>query len=143
LRPDLVRDIRRFYLLPPESYSLAELAEVWHVSLDDVRAMYFDRLGETRDDAMIRIEWMDAVKTAAAFHVYRPVDVEYALGIDFARVYGEAYRTVPVLVCLPRHIIDRVRTRPFVPAPETIAARVERIIFEALEIDEILGAVGS
>ena len=36
-RRDLFADIRRFYLFPEAAYSLADLARVWRIALDDAQ----------------------------------------------------------------------------------------------------------
>jgi hypothetical protein len=129
---DLFADIRRFYLFPKPSYSLADL----------VQAIFSDALHEARRDgsdaAAFRVQSADAVCVSSVYHVYRAVDVEEALGEDFERVRSSRWRTVPLQVHLPRFIVDRLTSIPFVPSSESVSARAERLLCEAVEAECVL-----
>ena len=141
--PDIVRDhqehlddIRRFFLQPQETYSIAELATLWNISCDDVRDIYHDKiLNECPDDpsceAQLRIAWADAVGASRAFYLFRPFDIDVALGGDFECAQSEKWRTVPILVHLPRFIAEAL---PKAPGSfnwrRTVAVRIEEFILE-------------
>lgn len=140
--PMLAVNIRRFYLFPDESYSLADLALVWRVPLDDVCAIFSDSLGGTRPDranpALFRVSRADALGAATTFHVFRPVDVERALGDDFLRVRSHRWRTVPLVIYLPSYIAGALSTITFTPRPQSLAARAERLVCETVEAECVL-----
>jgi hypothetical protein len=139
---DLFADIRRFYLFPEPSYSVADLATLWRVSHEDVQAIFSDALHEAMrnglDAPAFRVKSEDADRASSAYHVYRAVDVEEALGDDFDRVRSSRWRTVPLQVHLPRFIVDRLTSIPFVPSSESVAARAERLLCEAVEAECVL-----
>lgn len=139
---DLFADIRRFYLFPEPSYALADLATLWRVSLDDVGAIFSDTLHAARqhgsDPAAFRVHAADAVAASSAYYVYRAADVEEALGEDFERVRSSRWRTVPIQLHLPRFIVDRLTAIPFVPSRESLSARAERLLCEAVEAECVL-----
>ena len=139
---DLFADIRRFYLFPEPAYSLTDLAILWRIPLDDVQAIYSDALHQAGqhgpDAAAFRVTFEDAVGAARVYHVYRAVDVEEALGEAFERVRSSRWRTVPVEIHLPRFIVDRLTTLPLVPSCESLAARSERLLCEAVEAECVL-----
>jgi hypothetical protein len=143
ITPDLAGGIRRFYLLPEESYSLHDLADAWRLSSDDVYAIFSDELS-TADPAIanepgvLRVSRQAAVRAAHTFHVFRAVDVEVALGDDFEKVRGSRWRTVPVLLRLPRCIVDALRLLPYITSYNSVAARAERLLCETVEAQIVL-----
>lgn len=142
----LVADVRRFYLFPEESYALADLAKLWRVSLDDVCAIFSDALTSSRphgsDAGAFRVSWLDALRAATAFHIFRPVVVEQSLGKDFECARAARWRTVPLLVHLPRFIVDALAAMSFTPLPDSLAARAERLVCETVEAECLLVKLG-
>jgi len=131
-------DIRRFFLEPRESYSVGQLAALWRSSADDVRDLYHDELGDADadDPESSRIAWADAVGTSIAFNLLRPYDVERALGADFNRVRPDSWRTIPLLIHLPRFMVDALAFEGSLPCSNrTQSARLEQFLF-ALFPDE-------
>jgi hypothetical protein len=58
----------------------------------------------------------------------RPLDVERALGDDFSRVWPENWRTVSVVVHLPRFITEVIATEPSLPSELSLEARIEQFL---------------
>lgn len=140
---DQSEDIRRFYLEPDEFYSLADLAKVWRVPLDDVCLMFSDELARAAGDADVgsfRVSWANALGAATVFHVFRAVDIERALGDDFDRVRSDRWRTVRIEVHIPRFVADAIAKMPLVPSPHSLAARVERFLCEQAEAECLTAA---
>lgn len=120
--------IRRFFLQPQESYAVEDLAALWRVRPDDVCAIYHDELARTSSTG--RIEWADAAGASIAFTMLRPVDIERALGSEFGRVRPDTWRTVPILVHLPKFVIEAVTNEPALPADLALEVRVEQVLIE-------------
>lgn len=121
--------IRRFFLQPLEAYSIDDLAALWQVHPDDVRDIYFDEL---REPAVIekRIPWADALGTSIKYSMLRPFDIERALGTDFTQARTEVWRTVPILMHLPRFVADAVALDAAIPATLALDLRIERFLLE-------------
>jgi len=130
-------DIRQFFLQPKDSYSIEELACLWGVALDDVRAVYHDEILRSSEAASggassLRIPWTDAVGASFAFNVLRPYDVEIALGSDFAAVQPKRWRTVPVVLRLPAFVVDALSETS--PVRDTrLAVCIEQFVLEAFQ----------
>jgi hypothetical protein len=137
--------LRRFFLCPSERYCLADLARIWRVPPDQVVAMFFDQLGEEdrngSDPLAFEVEAVDALNAANAFHVFRPVEVEGALGDEFERARPEHWRTIPLTLHVPRFVVEAVAGFPFLPEPTSLAARTERMLCEFVEADRVLSAL--
>lgn len=135
-------ELRSFYLAPRETYSLKELAALWRVPLDDVTAMFADVLDAAErhgpDADAFRITWAEAVKAATAYHVFRAVEIEQALGADFERVRPGRWRTAPLVLHLPQFILDALTHLDIVPSVESVAARAERLLCETVQAECIL-----
>jgi hypothetical protein len=127
--------IRRFFLQPNETYSIAELAALWRVPTDDVRDIYADHLAR-ESVAGERIPWVDAVGTTVRFSMLRAVDIERALGAEFLRVRSERWCTHAVIVHIPRFIAEAIGLEPSLPSDRPLAARVEQILFELFATHE-------
>ena len=134
--------IRRFFLDPQETYTAAQLAEVWQVPVDDVRVLFHDDLASWNDDHphaidALPITWTDAVTVTAKFNMLRAVDVENALSADFERVRPPSWRTVPFIISLPLWLIDAIETDlgiiALAPSNATVAMRVERAMLDLFE----------
>lgn len=146
--PDCAAEIRRFYLFPEESYSLGDLSRMWRTTLDDVCAIFSDELATaeppiTDDPGQFRVSWATAAHAVTTFHVVRPFDIEVALGDDFDRVRESRWRTVPVIVHLPRFVVDALQRLPFLPPSHSITERVERLVCDHLEAEVSLRALHS
>lgn len=145
LPDDRIVEIRRFFLYPGRRYSLGELAQIWRVPAAAVVAMFCDELAEAdRDGAdplTFEVDAAGAQRAAAAYHVFRPVEVEEALGEELERVRPESWRTIPLTVHLPRFLVDVLVEIPFLPEPGSLDARAERLLCELLETDRILGSM--
>ena len=120
--------IRRFFLQPLEAYSIDDLAALWRVHPDDVRDIYFDQLCEPA--AQMRIPWADALGASVNFNMLRPFDIERALGKDFTQARTEVWRTVPILIHLPRFVADAVALDAAIPATLALDLRIERFLLE-------------
>lgn len=146
LLPEIVRgadvhraNVRRFLLEPQETYSLSELANLWRITLDDVRGIYHDELlalPHSIEPDALRIAWADAVGTSVGLGLLRPFDVEVALAGDFSRVRSDRWRTIPILVHLPRFIAERlaVASAP-VQSKASLATHVEQFILELFQAE--------
>jgi hypothetical protein len=139
LMPDegLVRRVREFFLHPQETYSIDELSAVWEISEDDVCDIYSDELieGERRHPRGpdgLRVAWADAVGATVFWTLFRPCEIEVALAEDFSRARSDRWRTVPILVRLPRFVLDLITTAPpFPDAAKTLPAKIEQFIVGA------------
>lgn len=134
-----IERIRRFYLQPRETYSIPDLAALWQIAVDDVRDVYHDEIakwenanGLTGKDTKnsLEIKWAKAVHTTAIYGLLRPYDIERALGDDFVNVRTEGWRTVPILIHLPRFVARALDATPAVPRRSATAHRVEQMLFE-------------
>jgi hypothetical protein len=131
-RASYLAELRRFYLYPKESYSFCELADLWKLSEADVRELYADELNRWTDlchgsPADFRVRREDAIGASAAFCITRYHDIEAALGEQFGDVCPELWRTVPVLVRLPRFVAEQLPSTGFL---ETcgLARRIEDVL---------------
>ena len=138
--PDVLHDeqdlanIRRFLLQPQDTYSIDELALVWRITRDEVSAIYHDELlAHPGEPESLRIAWRNAVVTTVAFHLFRPFDIEVALGADFGRALSESWRTMPVLIRLPRAVVDAIENEPRIADRNDLAAHIEQFILQLFE----------
>lgn len=136
--------IRQFFLRPEPTYSLPELAELWSAQHDDLQEIFYDCITGTEsarpfslEDA--RIEWADAVRTAVTYSLLRPFDVECALGDKFSLARSERWRTVPVVVRLPRFVAAAFVLAPAVPATLAIACKIEQLALEFFTTEDLAG----
>jgi hypothetical protein len=142
-------EVRRFFLHPDERYSMEELAALWRITLDDARDIYFDEMagGEVSGNANScemrteRIEWANAMGTAVVFGLLRPFDVECALGAEFARVRSDRWRTVPVLIRIPRFVADALELEASIPQTLPLAHRIERILLDLCRNEFMTGSL--
>ena len=131
-------EIRRWFAEPRETYTIEELAAMLRITMDDACDVYHDeiarleRLRGTVDDASaVRVGWTAALVTAAEYGLLRPFDIERALGADFVEARsGEGWRTVPVLIRVPRFVADAIAREPVIPQGLALSHRIERILFE-------------
>jgi hypothetical protein len=136
--------IRRFFLYPRERYTLGDLVKLWRVPEEAVVAMFSNELDAAdmvgrngRDPLTVEVSAADALRTAEAFHVFRAIDVERALAADFDRARREHWRTISLVVYLPQFIAGRLAEFRFLPEPDTLAARAERLLYEFFEVDRL------
>jgi hypothetical protein len=122
-----------------------ELAAIWRISLGEASAIYHDRLQEWNDahpeePNSLPIAWADSTGSTVRFNLLRPVDVERALGLQLERVRTARWRTVPIVVHLPRWLVNAIArdhtTIPLAPANATVAARIERAMLDLFSEDE-------
>ncbi|HEY0371617.1 MAG TPA: hypothetical protein VGD79_06425 [Thermoanaerobaculia bacterium] len=122
-------DIRRWFERPQDSYTIEEIASVLRITVDDAMDIYHDELGD--DTRPTVVGWADALVTAAEYGLLRPYDIERALGADFVEARsGEAWRTVPILIRIPRWVADAIRREPVIPPKLGVSQRVELILLE-------------
>ena len=139
-----LKAIRAFFLQPRERYSLDELAALWRVRQQDVLDVFHDRItgwepaGHPGADTL-RIEWADAVGTTITFNLLRPYDIERALGPDLENVRAERWRTVPVLIRIPRFVADAFALDPSIPPGLALAERVEHVLLEFFTTEDPTG----
>lgn len=128
-------NIRRLFLDDPnEDYSVTELAALWRMSVDDLRHFLNHEIGKWEDatDQPFRMSWADAVDASTRFNLLRAFDVEVALGDDFERARPDKWRTLPLLIRLPRFVVEHIGD----PAMESfkghrdLAVRVEDLFLE-------------
>ncbi|HJQ36234.1 MAG TPA: hypothetical protein VKB93_03755 [Thermoanaerobaculia bacterium] len=128
--------IRRFFLEPHDTYTLDELAALWQISREDVDEILGHKLAtwatdHPDDPDALRITWADALRTSLSYNFFRPIDVERALGADFGRVRPESWRTVPLLIHVPRFMVETLDFDGVMsPSGRTPAARVEQYLFD-------------
>jgi len=141
-------EIRRFFLEPQETYSMQELAALWHISIDDVRDVYHDEIARWEEsngregietNKALRIKWAKAVHTTAIFSLLRPSDIERALGHDFMNVRTERWRTVPILIRLPRFIANAFELDGSLPPKLALAHRIEQVLMEFFTAENLTG----
>jgi hypothetical protein len=126
---DRLDAIRRFFLQPPETYSIAELSALWRVQEDDVRAVFHDELAGTTPPHE-RVPWAIAIGASIKFSMLRPLDVERALGADFTRARPDSWRTIPVVVHLPRFVTEALASEPSLPSDLPLGVRIEQLLVE-------------
>lgn len=134
--------LRRFYLEPQETYSIAELATLWCVPADDVRDVFNDELlmwAETNpgraDD--LRIHWADAVRACETFGVVRAFDIESALGEQFGRARSASWHTLAVVLHLPRFVTDTICGHAHLDSARDCSAAIERFVLDAVAAENV------
>lgn len=144
---DRFNDIRHFFLSPRERYSLGDLMAIWRIPLDDMLAMFSDTLdaadGGQSNPAAFEVSAAEAHETAAVFSVFRPIEVEQALADDFERVRPAQWRTIPLVVHVPRFVVDTLTRYPFIPVPDSLPACDERLLCELAEVDRTFVSTAS
>jgi len=123
--------IRHFFLHRQQSYSIAEIAALWRVAPEDVRDIHHDELSRSSNEAAQRISWVDVLDTSVSFSMLRPVDIERALGPDFALARPDAWRTAEVTIHLPRFITVALLSDAAIPPDLSLEVRVEQLILES------------
>ena len=106
-------DIRQFFLDPKKDYGLTDLAALWRVTFDDVQDFLGHEIQQWENntdqpESPFRMSWAEAVGMSTRFNLLRAFDVEVALAEDFDRVRSERWRTVPLLIRLPRFIVESI-----------------------------------
>jgi hypothetical protein len=132
--------IRKFYLEPQESYTAEELAAIWRITLDDVLLIFHDALASSEAAARshFRVTWADALSATTSFQIFRAVEVERAPGTDFDRVHSDRWRTVSMLIHLPRFVVTTLRTStPMLTSPSLVSI-VERFVYQMCEAEGLL-----
>ncbi len=125
--------IRRFFLEPLETYTLGGLALLWQDLFDDIEAMFFDEICASSADAEeVIVSWAEAMGAAIAFSVFRPVEIERALGVEFARVLPDDWRIQPLLPALPLWLVTAIENEPSIPSTLDLAGRVEQLLILAM-----------
>jgi hypothetical protein len=117
------------FLAAEEAYSIPELAALWQVYEEDVRAVFHDELASptATDD---RIAWALVLRASVGLCMLRPLDVERALGGDFTRVRPETWKTVSVVVHVPTFVTEALTTEPALPADLPLNVRIEQLLVE-------------
>jgi hypothetical protein len=143
--PDVIRssddhlaDIRKLFLEPAEKYSLAALAAIWRISIEDVENIYHDQLIEHESQSPpgipMQVDWAAAMGATRMFNLFRAFDIDRALGEDFSHVFSESLRTTPVLIRIPRFIADSLCEPPDFRV-RSLAVRIEQLILELYSSD--------
>lgn len=139
---DRMLAIRRFFLYPSRRYTLGDLAAIWRVPGEAVVAMFWDELDAAdrngADPLTFEVDAASAKYAAEAYYVFRPIEVEAALGEEFEHVRRDHWRTLPLTVHLPRFLAETLAGFPFLPQPTSLASRAERLLCEILVTDRIL-----
>lgn len=128
--------IRRFFLEPQTAYTLEELAALWRISRSAVRDVFVDeleawRVADSSASDAFRVLWEDAWRASISYKLFRPFAIERALGADFTQVLTESWRTVPLVIHMPRFMVDvfafdRARSA----CNSTPSARIEHYLFD-------------
>lgn len=126
-------DIRLFFVAPRDSYSVRELSAIWRVPIGDVKDLFHDALMDSaraldHEEVEPRIQWADALGASTSFGLFRPSDVERALGEDFLRYRSDRWRTVPVLIHLPQFVVDAAAFEALVPSTLNLPSRIEQLL---------------
>lgn len=128
--------IRRFFLDPSETYSTAELAALWQIPAAAVEALFEEEIATWKEQHSaaqpFRVRWADAVGMAIALTIYRPLEIELALGEDFSCARPEHWRVRPLLIALPQWTLDTIASESTLPATLSIEARVEQLLLMIL-----------
>jgi hypothetical protein len=136
---EYLADLRRFFLDPPESHSICELAALWRIPIEDARDLYPDGSARAEasagaagsEDDVARIDWPSATTAAALSGLLRSFDVERALGLEFVKTRtAEPWRTVPVLIRIPRFVADAIGSETSIPRTLPAAHRIERLLID-------------
>ena len=144
-----VAEIREFFLQPHEAYSLAELACLWRISLDEARAVYHDEILQWEDShgregaqtsRVMQIRWPKAMGMTVAFGFLRSVEIERALGKEFMNARSERWRTVPILLHLPRFVAAAFELDAAIPPTLALAQRIEQILLEFFGTEKLIDA---
>ena len=134
--PERLALIRSFFLEPQSSYTFAGLASLWQVSVAVVRDIYEDRYTADGPDAgpskEARVPWHDAARTSITFNFLRPYDVERALDAEFSSVCSEEWKTIPLVIRLPRLALRAVAARPSLRPDAAVPLQVEQFVLEML-----------
>jgi len=138
---DRADGIRQFYLSPKTRYSLDELAELWSVPIRDRRQIFEDELTSESAEESVEVTWEQAVRAVRGFHIFRPIDIENALGDDLDRTCEDRWRTVAVLVHVPKWVVDVMLRTPFIPTADSVAERAERMLCDIVEAEEALRTI--
>lgn len=134
--------IRRFFLEPRETYSADALAALWRVHRDDLFDIYHDRIVQTRSSLEeLRVEWADVIRTSVAYYLLRPFDVERALGEDFGFARPERWKTVPILIRIPRFVARTLVSDSSLPPKLALTRRIEQIVLEFFTAEQLTGSV--
>lgn len=133
-------EIRKFYLHPRDSYTLEELAAVWRLTLDDVQLIFHDALAssEVTEPSHFRVPWADALGATTTFQIFRAVEIERALGADFDRVRSDRWRTVSLLIHVPRLVVPILCTCASILTSGSLASIVERFLYQTCEAESLL-----
>ena len=136
---EYLADLRRFFLEPPESHSIRELAALWRITIEDARDIYHDEIArfeapegaaDSADD-VVRVDWANATLTAALFGLLRSFDIERALGLEFVKTRtAEPWRAIPILIRIPRFVADAIGSETSIPRTLSVAHRVERLLID-------------
>ena len=135
---DPLDGVRRFFIDPRPEYSIDDLAGLWRITANDVRSIFADEIRawdvlHPREPQQLRITWANVVGTSIALHLLRPFDIERALGEHFTSVRSERWRTVPVLLRIPRFLLDIVSARPPAGNTDSVPIQLERLTLRLLQ----------
>lgn len=134
--------IRCFHLGANASYSLAELADLWQMSLTDIETIFTDEI-EAWEEAHaadststeFRVPSTDAIVAAQRNFVWRAIQLEQALGAEFIDIRPALWETEPVVLYLPRFITTAVAAHGIAATAADVPAYLERLIVETLVED--------
>lgn len=131
--------IRSFFLEPQPTYTFADLARLWQVPVTVVQDIYEERcvsqLAGTDSAQGLHVPSDDAVGTTISFNLLRPYDVERALDAEFTKIRSDEWKTVPLLIRLPRFALHTVAARASLCSDPSASVQIEHFIVEVL-LDE-------
>jgi hypothetical protein len=136
--------IRGLFLEPRERYSADALASLWRVHRDDLFDIYHDRIVQSQSSLEeLRVEWADVIRTSVAYYLLRPFDVERALGEDFSFARPERWKTVPILIRIPRFVASALAPASSLAPKLALARRLEQIVLEFFTAEHLTGSVSN
>lgn len=136
-------EIRQFFLDHREAYSLGDLATLWRVSLDDAADICHDEIAQWEQSSVVgqnvpfQLPWAKAVGTTIRFALLRPVDIERALGDRCLEARSDRWRTVAVVVRLPRFVAEAFELHASTLPKLALAHRIEQVLLEFFTADSV------
>jgi hypothetical protein len=141
-------EIRQFFLDPREAYSLDDLAMLWRVSLDDAADICHDEIEQWEQSSgagqkmPFQLPWAKAIGTTIRFALLRPFDIERALGDRFLEARSDRWRTVAVVVRLPRFVAEAFELHASTLPKLSLAHRIEQVLLEFFTTDSAIDTWG-
>lgn len=114
------------------TYNVDDLARIWQITRDEVLDVCHDEMLAVDSESAASapaLSSADAVRMSINFNLIRWMDIEEALGEDFAQVWSESWRTVPLLLRFPRFVLGKFADAPSFTR-RTLTAQLEHFVLE-------------